>query len=63
MNSAHKGDLVNAKIPRRLYLLLSNFTTEVPKCKLQIPAAEMAESFSLSTSAACYKLYVIKCRQ
>jgi hypothetical protein len=58
MDSAHKADLLNAIIPIRLYLLLGVFTTEVPKCKLQFPAAKMADSFSLL--AAAVAIIVIK---
>jgi hypothetical protein len=53
MDSAHKADLVNAISPRRSYYLqLGDFTIEVPKCKMQFPAAKLGDSLPLLAAAA-----------
>jgi hypothetical protein len=53
MDPAHEADLVNALIPRRLYLhAVRRFTIEVPKRKLQLfSRRENGGYFSLSSAA------------
>jgi hypothetical protein len=59
MDSAHEADLVNAITPRWSYLQLGDLTNEVPKCKMQFPAAKIANNLPL-LAATAYLIIVVK---
>jgi hypothetical protein len=53
MDSAREADLVNAVVPRRLYLLLGVLQLKYRNVNCTFPTAKMADRVSLLAAASC----------